>query len=154
MYTYGGELTHYGILGMHWGVRRYQPYSQGYQAKGKGGKYVGDKSKKRERDPHANMTYNEKWKRWEHNDYRRAHNKDEYKKKHYEMSDREIKARVDRIKNERKYVDEYEDSVKNKGKRIVLATLAVTATAAKAYDLYKKFKGKGKSGPLLVKLVK
>lgn len=154
MYTYGGELTHYGVLGMHWGVRRYQPYSQGYQAKGKGGKYVGDKSNRRERDPHANMTYNEKRKRWEHNDYRRAHNQEEYKKKHYEMSDKEIKSRVDRIKNERKYVDEYEDSIKNKGKRIVLATIAVTATAAKAYDLYKKFKGKGKGGPLLVKLVK
>ncbi|MBR4430985.1 MAG: hypothetical protein IKU36_01655 [Bacteroidales bacterium] len=25
-------LAHYGILGMHWGIRRYQPYGQGYDA--------------------------------------------------------------------------------------------------------------------------
>ena len=36
MYTIGGELYHHGILGMHWGIRRYQPYSQGYKAKNKG----------------------------------------------------------------------------------------------------------------------
>ena len=42
----GDELYHHGVLGMHWGVRRYQPYGVGYDAKHPG-KFVGTKKEYR-----------------------------------------------------------------------------------------------------------
>ena len=44
------ELYHYGVLGMHWGVRRYQPYSLIPRKSGKDGKEIGAAKKSSKSD--------------------------------------------------------------------------------------------------------
>lgn len=40
-YLEHSALCHYGVIGMHWGIRRYQPYSTVPRKSGEGGKEIG-----------------------------------------------------------------------------------------------------------------
>lgn len=47
------HLVHHGIKGMHWGIRRYQPYPKGHV----GGKEIGEAAKAKIREAKAKREY-------------------------------------------------------------------------------------------------
>lgn len=49
MNQWSRELMHHGILGMKWGIRRYQPYGQGGYDPDHKGKFIGNISKRQQK---------------------------------------------------------------------------------------------------------
>lgn len=93
-------LTHYGVLGMKWGVRR----SEAQLARGR-------KSKKEDVDPH--------------DDYKKAHDKTNVKT----MSDKELRDRLNRLNMEKNY-KQLTDADTNKGKAFIDKTIKTATTIA------------------------
>ena len=100
------ELYHYGVLGMKWGVRK---------SRGGGVSKTGRRGKTTKERPPA------------HEDYKKAHSKKSVR----EMSDAELRSRINRLDMERRY-QELNPSAKNRGRKYVNSIIKTGTTIATA----------------------
>lgn len=149
-----GELYHWGIKGMKWGVRRYQNADGTLTDAGKK-RYDRDfaENQARKRDNRINIDPdNPDVNRWVKEDNTRSKNlvdklnsavndsgkfidKIPAKKQTLDlsnMSNQEMRAKIDREKLEREYNSYFAPEQKSRGKEIVKTTLSVTASALTA----------------------
>lgn len=127
------ELYHHGILGMKWGVRRYQNKDGSLTPRGK--------SRKKSKGVDTTV----------HEDYSKAHNK----KSVQSMSDTELRARLNRLQMEKNYKSLIGDANVNKGKSVANNILkAATAIAGATGTILTLYSNAGKIKNIVEPLIK
>lgn len=126
---YDEFLAHYGIIGQKWGVRRFQPYSVRGRKGGKGGKEIGEAKKHSKSPTHEQLT--------------KSTNAAEVYKYRDQLSDKELRDRVNRIQTEQqlKQLMDANNKKKDRGKNIasdVMKRIGTMAASAIAIAVYKK----------------
>lgn len=102
------DLKHYGVIGMKWGIRRYQPYPDG-----KTGRYLGARVKKQQ--PKHRVQKQKVVKTQKQQKQRPQENR---KKTTKEMSDDELRKVINRLQMERQYA-QLTAVQKSRGKKLV-----------------------------------
>lgn len=93
VYDPSNELYHHGVKGMHWGIRRYQPYPGDYHGDGK---YTG---KKFNNSSNGSSTS----KKAQRKEERRARKEARKRSTIKNLSDAELNRRIERMKKENEY---------------------------------------------------